>query len=77
MRRILTPASLPPAWRRVPNRALDYGEYDDLKQRYSTTSRVFPLADPAIAGPALVLKPHRHAAAAAARAPEVANWEEV
>jgi anaerobic dimethyl sulfoxide reductase subunit B (iron-sulfur subunit) len=60
-----------------PNRALDYGEYDELKQRHGAVSRVFPLADPVIAGPALVLKPHRRAVDAAARGPEVANWEEV
>ena len=58
-----------------PNRALDFGEYEDLKARYGRESRVFPLADPSIAGPALVLNPHRNAAAA--HAPEVTNWEEV
>ena len=66
-----------PASRPARIEALDYGEYEDLKLRHGGGSRVFPLADPGIAGPALVLKLHRHAAAAAARAPEVANWEEV
>ena len=60
-----------------PNRALDYGEYDDLKQQYGSDQPRVPAGRPVIAGPALVIKPHRHAAAAAARAPEVANWEEV
>jgi hypothetical protein len=40
-------------------------------------NRVFPLADPAIARPALVIKPHRHAALAEGREPEIANWEEI
>ena len=71
-------AGLPPACvAACPARALDYGEYEELKRRYGSECRVFPLADPSIAGPALVLKPHRHSTAAASRAPEVANWEEV
>jgi anaerobic dimethyl sulfoxide reductase subunit B (iron-sulfur subunit) len=60
-----------------PNRALDYGEFEDLKRKYGTESRVFPMPDPALTGPAVVIKPHRHAALAAAREPEVSNWEEL
>jgi anaerobic dimethyl sulfoxide reductase subunit B len=60
-----------------PNRALDWGEYDDLVRKYGRVNRVFPLADPAIARPALVIKPHRHAALVEARQPEISNWEEI
>jgi anaerobic dimethyl sulfoxide reductase subunit B (iron-sulfur subunit) len=60
-----------------PNRALDWGEYDDLVKKHGGTDRVFPLADPAIARPALVIRPHRHAALVESRQPEVANWEEI
>lgn len=60
-----------------PNQALAFGEREDLQRRFGGVSRVMPLADPAIAGPALVIRPHRHAAAAVDRAPEIANWEEI
>lgn len=60
-----------------PNRALGYGEREDLARRPGTTSQVFPLPDAALAGPALVVAPHRRAAEMADRAPAVANWEEV
>jgi anaerobic dimethyl sulfoxide reductase subunit B (iron-sulfur subunit) len=60
-----------------PNRALDFGQLDDLRRRFGPTDRIYPLEDPAASRPAIVLKPHRHAATAAGREPEVANWEEL
>ena len=61
-----------------PNRALDFGELDTLRQRHGAgVDRVFPLDDPAISRPALVIKPHRHAALVQERGPEVGNWEEL
>jgi anaerobic dimethyl sulfoxide reductase subunit B (iron-sulfur subunit) len=60
-----------------PNRALEYGNYDDLRQKYGPVARVFPLPDPAAAGPALFIVPHRLTATAARQNPEVANWEEL
>ena len=60
-----------------PNRALDFGDYDDLKRKYGSIDQVFPLPDPAIARPALVIKAHRNAARAQTGAPEVSNWEEL
>jgi anaerobic dimethyl sulfoxide reductase subunit B (iron-sulfur subunit) len=60
-----------------PNRALDFGDLEDLKRKYGTVSRVFPLPDPSTPGPALVIRPHRHAALVEARDPEIANWEEL
>lgn len=60
-----------------PNRALDYGDREELLRRYGGVSQVFPLPDPEATGPALVIKPHRSAAKAAERQPEVANWEEI
>ena len=52
-----------------PNRALDFGQLDDLRRRFGPIDRVYPLEDPAASRPAIVLKPHRHAAAAAGRQP--------
>jgi anaerobic dimethyl sulfoxide reductase subunit B len=98
-----------------PNRALDFGELDDLRRRYGANlagepafaersgavspkpapagaggtpappgetpaalvDRVYPLDDPSISRPSLVIRPHRHAALAQGRQPEVANWEEL
>jgi anaerobic dimethyl sulfoxide reductase subunit B (iron-sulfur subunit) len=60
-----------------PNRALDFGQLDDLKRRFGPIDRIYPMEDPAVSRPAVVFKAHRHAAAAAGREPEVANWEEL
>ncbi len=60
-----------------PNRALDFGELDELKARHGEVSQVFPLPDPSTSRPALVIKPHRHAALVQSRQPEVSNWEEL
>ena len=60
-----------------PNRALDFGELSELRARHGGVQQVFPLSDPSLADPALVIKPHRHAALAAMRGPQVANWEEL
>jgi anaerobic dimethyl sulfoxide reductase subunit B (iron-sulfur subunit) len=60
-----------------PNRALDWGELNDLRRRFGPVDRIYPLEDPSASRPAVVFKPHRHAAVAAGLAPEVANWEEV
>jgi anaerobic dimethyl sulfoxide reductase subunit B (iron-sulfur subunit) len=71
-------AGLPPACvAACPNRALEYGEFEDLKRKYGTESRVFPMPDPALTGPAIVIRPHRHAAQVQSRNPEVSNWEEL
>ena len=60
-----------------PQRALDFGDFAELKKKYGEVRRIVPLPDPAQTEPALVIKPHRDAAQAAARGAEVANWEEV
>ncbi len=61
-----------------PNRALEFGDYDDLKKNYpAATANVFPLPDASLAKPALLVVPHRQAAAIQSRNPEVANIEEL
>jgi anaerobic dimethyl sulfoxide reductase subunit B (iron-sulfur subunit) len=60
-----------------PNRALDFGDLDDLRRRFGSIDRIYPLEDPAASRPAVVIKPHRSAAAAPGREMEVANWEEL
>ncbi len=63
--------------RRLPQRALDFGDLVELRKKYGDVRRIFPLPDPAQTDPALVIKPHRDAARAEERGAEVANWEEV
>lgn len=42
-----------------PSRALDWGEIDDLKQKYGPGAQVAPLPDPSLTKPNLVVAPHR------------------
>ncbi len=71
-------AGLPPSCvAACPNRALDFGELDELQKKYNGTSDVFPLPDPSLARPSIVILAHRNASAAASRSPTVANAEEL
>jgi anaerobic dimethyl sulfoxide reductase subunit B (iron-sulfur subunit) len=71
-------AGLPPACvAACPNRALEFGEFEELKARPGSVRQVFPMADPSLAGPAVVIRPHRDAARVQSRAPQIANWEEL
>lgn len=57
-----------------PMRALDFGNYDELLQKYGKPSHIHPLPDPSITRPSILIRPHRSADAANAR---VSNLEEV
>jgi anaerobic dimethyl sulfoxide reductase subunit B (iron-sulfur subunit) len=60
-----------------PMRALEFGELRELEARHGTGGRaMYPLPDPAITRPSIVLKVHRHAAAAAGAA-RLGNREEL
>ena len=51
-----------------PMRALEFGDLRELEARHGTAGRgIYPLPDPAITRPSVVLKVHRHAATDAAR----------
>jgi anaerobic dimethyl sulfoxide reductase subunit B len=60
-----------------PNRALDFGDLADLRNKYGQTNRVFPLPDPSGAKPALVIRPHRNVARMQKTGLEISNWEEL
>lgn len=60
-----------------PSRALGFGDLPELRKSHGPLDRVFPLPDPSIAEPSVVITPHRQADAIAERSPEVANWEEL
>jgi anaerobic dimethyl sulfoxide reductase subunit B len=61
-----------------PNRALDFGDFAELKRRYPQgVNRMFPLPDPSATLPAVIILPHRNAAFIQSHSPAVANREEV
>ena len=42
-------------------RALNFGLYEEMILKYGSVKRVFPLPDPELTGPGLVIKPHKDA----------------
>jgi anaerobic dimethyl sulfoxide reductase subunit B (iron-sulfur subunit) len=60
-----------------PQRALDFGELADLKNKYSGTDHVHPLPNPALTEPALLIKPHKDAERAKREDAKIANREEI
>jgi anaerobic dimethyl sulfoxide reductase subunit B (iron-sulfur subunit) len=59
-----------------PMRALDFGELSELQARHGDTARVYPLPDPALTEPALVVRPHATAERAEKAGARVSNPEE-
>mgnify|MGYP001821281930 FL=1 len=57
-----------------PMRALDFGDYDELIEKYGDSGQVYPLPTPSITEPSLVIKAHHRASCGKAR---VSNIEEV
>ena len=60
-----------------PMRALDYGDRAELQARHGDTRAVYPLPEPELTEPSLVMTPHQDAARAAHGSARVGNWEEV
>ena len=56
---------------------MDLGDLDDLRLRFLSVDRVFPLESPAASRPAIVIRPHRRVTSVQGHEPEVANWEEL
>jgi len=44
-----------------PQRALEYGEYDDLVAKYGNIGSVKPLPSTELTNPSFIIKPHKHA----------------
>ncbi|MEE4292788.1 MAG: DMSO/selenate family reductase complex B subunit [Xanthomonadales bacterium] len=57
-----------------PMRALDFGDYDELVEKHGESGHVYPLPDPSITGPSIVIRAHANAGGDEAR---VSNIEEV
>ena len=67
-------AGLPPACvAACPMRALDFGDMAALEARYGTVSQVYPLPQPVLTEPALVITPHKDAVRAAGESPRLGN----
>jgi hypothetical protein len=58
-------------------RALDFGPYEEIISAYGTTDRVFPLPDPSLAGPGLVIKPHKDSGRAEKETATVTSREDI
>ncbi len=60
-----------------PMRALDFGELSELRKKHGDLSKVYPIPDPKITKPALVIKPHPESLTAESNKAIIANVEEV
>ncbi|MDR2504309.1 MAG: dimethylsulfoxide reductase subunit B [Deltaproteobacteria bacterium] len=60
-----------------PMRAIHFGEYEELKQRFGNAPHVAPLPEEALTGPCLVLTPPRNARPVGSRQGKISNPEEI
>ncbi|HML20885.1 MAG TPA: dimethylsulfoxide reductase subunit B [Aggregatilinea sp.] len=69
---------LPPACvAACPMRALDFGELSELQAKYGTVNNIYPMPDPSLTQPAVVITPHPGAMVAAAEGISIGNAEEM
>ena len=60
-----------------PMRTFDFGDYDELKEKYGEEAPVYPLPKPDITQPSILIKARKDAKRATKENPEVSNMEEV
>lgn len=60
-----------------PMRALDFGRYEDLLEKYGDHENIYPLPDPEITRPRLIVHPHPAHGQGTNRNPHIINREEV
>jgi anaerobic dimethyl sulfoxide reductase subunit B (iron-sulfur subunit) len=60
-----------------PMRVLDYGELDELKEKYGAVRGVYPLPDESITEPALIMTPHKDACQPGSPEAVIGNKEEL
>jgi anaerobic dimethyl sulfoxide reductase subunit B len=69
---------LPPACvAACPMRALDFGELEELQAKYGPIDNIYPLPDPTLTKPALVVTPHKSATLVATHGVKIGNSEEI
>jgi anaerobic dimethyl sulfoxide reductase subunit B (iron-sulfur subunit) len=57
-----------------PMRALDFGDHQELLEKYGPSDHIYPLPDPSITEPSICIRAHQNAANPN---PKVSNIEEV
>jgi anaerobic dimethyl sulfoxide reductase subunit B (iron-sulfur subunit) len=60
-----------------PMRALDFGTFEEMTSKYGQVRKVYPLPDPTLTGPGLVILPHKDAARAENENSEVTRREDL
>lgn len=60
-----------------PTRALDFGEYDILAQKYGEITHIHPLPDQSITKPSIIIKPHKDALKEENKNAKISNMEEI
>lgn len=60
-----------------PSRVLDFGEIEDMREKYGNVSATAPLPDPSITYPNLVITPHPKSQPSGQGTGEIANPEEI
>ncbi|MFP4469034.1 MAG: DMSO/selenate family reductase complex B subunit [Bacteroidales bacterium] len=60
-----------------PMRAMDFGNYDDLVEKYGDKDDIYPLPNRHHTDPSILLHPHRSATKVDLIKPEIVNLEEV
>lgn len=60
-----------------PTRALDFGEYENLAQKYGEITHIHPLPDQNITQPSIIIKPHKDALKEENKNAEISNMEEI
>jgi anaerobic dimethyl sulfoxide reductase subunit B (iron-sulfur subunit) len=60
-----------------PMRTFDFGDYEELKEKYGEETHIYPLPKPDVTEPSILIKPHKDAERAGNENPEVSNMEEI
>jgi anaerobic dimethyl sulfoxide reductase subunit B (iron-sulfur subunit) len=69
---------LPPACvAACPMRALDFGELSELQAKYGTVDDIYPMPDPSLTKPAMIITPHKSATLVATEGVQIGNKEEI
>jgi anaerobic dimethyl sulfoxide reductase subunit B (iron-sulfur subunit) len=59
-----------------PMRGLDFGELEDLRQKYGSVNQIVPLPSPKLTQPSLVINPHPNAVRAQKEIVRIENRKE-